>query len=398
MKSSWISFLIFLLISSIVAQDFGRMEQPEVEKEETPSFEVEQSVGTIALEQAVDPSVYILGPGDEIGLNILTSEVFTYPLTVTPTGDLFIPGVGVCHIAGLTIIDAMSTVQIFVRENTFPGAKTYLALLKPRYFKVLVTGAVQKPGFVIETPVSRLDDAIDQVDGFHQLAKEFEIKITHKDGSHEVIDYHQYILDGDLKSNPTLIEGDHVQVPFGELNLNGIVVRGSITGAGYDIIGPKETLGDYIQRQVIFEKNADLKNVTLSRTVNGLDKHMIILPEDFESTVLQPQDEINFMWERGVMVTGFVQSPGGFSYSPGYSVSDYIALAGGNTRDGNPRLVSIAHVDGDTEKGLRTSVLRGDVIYVPRTRKDIYIGDMSILSVITAVLTIYLTYLSATGK
>ncbi|MBC8375635.1 MAG: SLBB domain-containing protein [FCB group bacterium] len=398
MKHLRMSLLLLLFISCLWAQDFGRMKQPEVDKEESPSFDMELSERPAALEQAVDPTIYILGPGDEIGLSILTSEVFAYPLTVTPTGDLFIPGVGVCHVAGLTITDAMSSVQKFVRDNTFPGAKTYLALLKPRYFKVLVTGAVQTPGFVIETPVSRLDDAIYQVDGFHQLAKEFEIRIIHKDGTEELIDYHKYILAGDLESNPTLIEGDHVQVPFGELNLNGIVVRGSITGAGYDIIAPKETLGNYIQRQVVFEKNADLKNVTLSRMINGNINHMVILPEEFQSTILQSQDEINFMWERGVLVTGFVQNPGGFSYSPGYSVSDYIALAGGNTRDGNPRLVSITHIDGDTEKGLRTPVLRGDVIYIPRTRKDIYIGDMSILSVITAMLTIYLTYLSATGK
>ncbi|NQT63416.1 MAG: SLBB domain-containing protein [Candidatus Marinimicrobia bacterium] len=388
--------LISVMTLYIGAQSFGRLVSPGQEEEETPMMPLNPLVESMALEEPVDPTSYILGPGDEIGLNILTSEVLTFPLTITPTGDLFIPAVGVCHVAGLTLSEGISTVQSFVQEHAFPGAQTYLALIKPRYFRVLVSGAVMEPGFVLMTPLTRLDEAIEQVGGFHQLAMEYDTKIIHKDGSRSIIDYHKYILDGDLEANPTLIEGDHIQIPFGEINRNGIVIRGSIAGAGYDIIAPGESLEKYIRRQVTFQNNADLQNITLSRAVDGVVNHIVILPGEFQETILHAQDEINFMWERGVMVTGFVQNPGGFSYFPGFSVSDYVALAGGNAPNGNPRAVVISHSIGTTEKGLDTKVIRGDVIYIPRTRKDIYIGDMSILGMLTAFVTIYLTFLSAT--
>jgi protein involved in polysaccharide export with SLBB domain len=270
-----------------------------------------------------------------------------------------------------------------------------MVLINPRQFLVQINGAVKEPGFIAVTPLTRLNEIIKEAGGYHQLAKEFEIQVNRSNRKNEVINYHDFILDGDLVSNPTFLEGDKILVPFGDLEKEGIVVRGSISGAGYDIISKGETLEKYIRRQVTFSKNADLQNVSLTRMENGTIHHMVVSPLNFGKTILRAQDEINFNWERGVMVNGFVRTPGGFSYYPGYSVADYISLAGGNTVKGNPSRVTVLHNDGSMEVGDRVIVRRGDVIYIPRTRKDILLGDMSVLGIFTAVLTLYLTFLSA---
>jgi protein involved in polysaccharide export with SLBB domain len=262
-------------------------------------------------------------------------------------------------------------------------------------FKLLVSGAVTEPGFITVSPLSRLDDVIESAKGFHQLAKEFEIKITRENGDEKIVNFHKYLLTGDLNSNPTFLEGDRIYVPFGEIGKNSIVTRGSVVGAGYDIIAKGENLENYIKREIIFSKDADLENVKVSRKKDNISTQLTINAQKFSSTILQPGDIINFMYERGITVTGFVQTPGGFSYYPGYSVSDYIALAGGNTMSGNPEAATVRHVDGEIEKGSNINVRRGDVIYVPRTRKDVFFGELSVLEVSVAFLTIYLTYLSS---
>ncbi|NQV41395.1 MAG: SLBB domain-containing protein [Candidatus Marinimicrobia bacterium] len=390
------TILFILLFSFSLGQNYGRigapLNEPKIEKKEP----VESAVPIFALESAIDSDAYILGPGDEIGLNILTRDLLTYPLTITPTGDLFIPGAGVCHVAGITLSEAILKVQSFVRNNAFPEAQTHMALLNPRKFKLLISGAINTPGFVIVTPLTRLDEVIEEADGFQQLAMEFEVKVLRSNGESEIINFQDFLLDGDLKSNPSFLEGDHVQIPFGSIEENGIVVRGSIEGVGYDLIEEGETLGHYIKRQVVFRYDADLENVTITRLNLKGSELLIIGSERFDETVLKPGDIVNFMLERGVIVNGYVQTPGGFSYFPGYAVADYIALAGGNTYNGNPRAVTISHLDGSIEKGINAQVLRGDLIYVPRTRKDIFIGDMSILSIFTSFVTIYLAFLSAT--
>jgi protein involved in polysaccharide export with SLBB domain len=389
---------LLFIIQMLFSQNFMQKDEQEEDKPPVENQKLESKSSILALEKAIDPNEYILGPGDQIGLSINNREILTFSLTVTPTGDLFIPAVGVYHVAGYTLAEAISNVQNFIRMEAFPKAKSEVVLLNPRKFKMLVSGAVNAAGFITVSPLSRLDEAISLADGFHQLAKEYEVNVIRADGRSEIVNYHNYLLSGDLKSNPTFLEGDRIQVPFGALEESGIVVRGSIEGAGYDIISKNESLGNYIRRQVIFQKDADLENVTISRESSNKIELLVVDPSDFNQTSLQPGDVINFMWERGVTVTGFVQEPGGFTYYPGYSVTDYIALAGGNTPQGNPNSAFVKHNDGTASKGLDADIMRGDVIYVPRTTKDIYFGDLSILQMLTATASIYLAYLATVGK
>jgi protein involved in polysaccharide export with SLBB domain len=376
------------------AQNFGPRAVPGdetgQETDQMASFGSEK----FALEQVIDPVKYILAPGDEIGLNIQTAINQTLSLTITPTGDLFIPAVGVCHLAGYTLAQGSTVVSEYVLKNAFPNAQVHMVLVYPRKFLIQVSGAVSRPGFVEITPLTRLDEVIFKTEGFHQLAKEHEILIHRNSGEEDAVNFHDYLLTGNLAANPVFLEGDRIEVPFGDLDKNGIVVRGSVSGAGYDIISDEETLGHYIKRKVIFNKNSDLDNVTLSRETSSVLTQLTVNPKDFDNTELLAGDVINFMYERGVTVTGFVQAPGGFAYYPGYSVSDYIALAGGNAVNGNPGATRVSHLDGSVDKGDGVIVMSGDIIFVPRTMKDIFIGDMSILAVVTAFVTIYLTFLS----
>ncbi len=398
-----LSAITYIFLTSItIAQSFGsNAPQNKVAESLEAPMEVEavaDGLEDLVFERVIDPNEYMLGPGDEIGLNIQTALNQTFLISITPTGDLLIPGVGVCHVSGLSLTEGMEVVKRYVLGQAYPSARVSMVLVKPRHFLLQVTGAVQQPGFATVTPTSRLSDVIEGVGQFHQLAKEFEIEITRAQGEVEIIDFHKYILFGELTSNPTFYEGDRIKVPFGQVDKSGIVVRGSIMGAGYDIISENETLGSYLRRKVVYGESADVRNITLTRMVDGKTQHLVISPKHFDETILLAQDEINILWERGVMVNGFVKVPGGFSFYPGYSVADYISLAGGNLEFGDPRRVTVTHLDGDTERGNDVIVKRGDVIYVPRNRKDILIGNSSILGVFTALSTLYLTYLATAGR
>jgi len=386
---------LLLIVTSLNAQNYESQKAPRGEVADPEVDEYGSLQKKIPLESSINPETYLLGPGDEIGISIQAGESIVKPLTVTPTGDLFIPTVGICSVAGLSLAEAKKTVQEYVTTQAYPSAKVDMVLVEPRHFLLQVVGAVNQPGFIEVTPVSRLDDVIEEAGGFHQLAEEYSVRVARADGTVSVINFLEFLNKGDLDSNPTFVEKDKITVPFGDLNKSGVVIRGSVDGTGYDIIASGETLGSYIKRQVKFGPNADLKNVTLSRSENDDVQHLVISPDNFDLTELEAKDEINFLWERGIMVNGFVQTPGGFNYYPGYSVADYISLAGGNSINGDPRRVYVIHQNGQREYGDQVTVMRGDVVYVPRARKDVFFGEMSVLGVTVAFLTIYLTYLSS---
>ena len=156
-----------ILASLMFAQDFGRITNPDEEQKQEDRPQSAEAVRAMyALEGVVDPDTYILGPGDEIGLNILTRKTLTVPLRVTPTGDLFIPSVGLYHVAGQTLSSAIIGVQNFINKKAFPQAETHMVLLNMRQYRIQISGAVVNPGFVNITPLTRLDEVIDLVEGF----------------------------------------------------------------------------------------------------------------------------------------------------------------------------------------------------------------------------------------
>ncbi len=395
---SFISISSLLFAFGLVqAQSFGPTKSDDKGVLRGGTQTGEFTIDAFALEQKIDPDKYILGPGDELGLNILTSINMTYPLQVTPTGDLFIPAVGILHISGLNLTEVTHLVEQFVHAQTYPGAKVNLVLIKLRKFRILITGAVNKPGFIIINPMQRLSDIIEQSEGFHQLAQEFNIEVIRMNGTRLIINYLKFLREGDLDSNPVFQEGDKIVVPFGDMKTEGIVLRGAVGGSGYDIIAPGEVLGSFLQRRVKFNKNADLESIVITRKRAGDDIFVNIEIQDLFTTELHAGETIDIQWEKGVMVNGFVLAPGGFEFFPGYTAADYISMAGGNTEKGNPNRCKIRHRDGSEEQGQGVVIRRGDVIIVPRTIKDYIIGDLSTLQITVSIMTIYLTFLATGG-
>ena len=393
-KTTVLAVLLVGIPWGINAQTYGRMniESQISSQEETQALESFEE--EFALERAIDPVTYILGPGDELGLNILTSENITWPLIVSPSGKLLIPSVGVIHVGGKTLQQGINLVEQFIKERAFPKAQVSMTIVNIRSFLLQVSGAVNRPGFVKVTPVMRLHEVVRKAGNFHQLAREFDITVRSISGEEYKVDYLQFILNGNLEHNPTFQEGEKLIIPFGDVEKEGVVIHGALSGRGYDIIAPSETLENFLWRKARFRENADLENVIITRQKNGKEEHLRIQPERFSSIVLKPGDTIDILLERGVSVNGFVQIPGGFQFFPGFTAADYINLAGGNTTEGNPNRVLIRHLDGSSNRGQDVLVRRGDVIVVPRNLKSSIFGDSSLLQIGTALLTVYLTYLA----
>ena len=70
------------------------------------SLDLESYKDVASLESAISPNEYILGPGDELGISIIMGENLTLPTKITPTGDLFIPSVGLVNVSGQTLDEA----------------------------------------------------------------------------------------------------------------------------------------------------------------------------------------------------------------------------------------------------------------------------------------------------
>ena len=103
---------------------------------------------TFIIETEIDTKTYILGPADKVGLSIMSTSHLTYILTVTPSGQLWIPEIGIVAVSGLTIPDAEIKVQKYIQDEKYNTIEVSLILLNIRKFKVQISGAVITPGFI----------------------------------------------------------------------------------------------------------------------------------------------------------------------------------------------------------------------------------------------------------
>ena len=359
------------------------------------SLDLESYKDVASLENAISPDKYILGPGDELGISIIMGENLTLPTKVTPTGDLFIPSVGLVNVSGQTLDEARKKIKAFIIENAFPNAKVSIALLNIRKFQIQVVGAVNSSGFIEISALDRLDKIIFASEGFHPLAKEFDISINRGNGEKEKINFLNFLREGDLKSNPTFLEGDIIHVPFGDPYLNSVSLRGHIENAGYDIIEKNESLLSFLNRSIYLIDETNLMSIIVTRNENGIDKIYDVNPREFSNFILSNGDIIDIPRDDGIMVNGFVQNPGAYAYVPGYSAYNYISMAGGNTKDGSINKIKIIHSNGSSSRNANTILKRGDVIIVERSTINTLAGNMSILQIVASLLTIYMTYLSS---
>ena len=248
------------------------------------------------IETQIDPQSYILGPGDKIGLSIITSSNMAYILTITPSGKLWIPDIGPIHISGNNIPDAEIKVAKYIHENRFKTADISLVLLNIRQFKIQVIGAVNSPGFINVSSIERLTDAIRKLGGLHKLADEDNISIQRVNSGEIICSLKSFQLNGDLANNPILKEGDVIRVAYNsEYNeelkasithkqslvfVTGFVLR----PAGHKFI-PAYSVNDYIAMSGGVTDFGSFKNLSINR--NG----ELFLMDTIN--YLEPGDQIN---------------------------------------------------------------------------------------------------------
>ncbi|HKG68216.1 MAG TPA: polysaccharide biosynthesis/export family protein, partial [Segetibacter sp.] len=107
------------------------------------SFEPDINIAT--------PVGYIIGPDDEININIYGYQEANYSLKVGPEGDITIPYVGVMYVAGQTIERVTAKIKSKLSTSGYSNIKTGLTKVsvtigRIRSIKVTVLGEVRSPG------------------------------------------------------------------------------------------------------------------------------------------------------------------------------------------------------------------------------------------------------------
>ena len=167
--------------------------------------------------QAVPPDQerYLLGPEDAIEISVWKEPELTKQLVVRPDGKITYPLIGEVQAAGLSV-KALQTEISKRLEKYVTDANVTVILLKAQYYKIYVTGKVNKPGdFVVGRPTTVMQ-AIAMAGGLTPFASPGSIAVLRNTGGKEEIypfDYKAVARGQSLEQNRILLPGDVIVVP-----------------------------------------------------------------------------------------------------------------------------------------------------------------------------------------
>ena len=193
---------------------FGR----DIFNNKSLTFEPQMNIAT--------PQHYVLGPGDQLIIDIYGASQETHTLTVSPDGDVTIPDFGPVHVSGLTVEAAHRRIRSKV-GTYFESSDIKVSVGQTRTILVNVMGEVKTPGTYTLSAFSTVFHALYRAGGINDLGTLRNIKVFRQGRQISVVDIYEFILNGRLAGNVRLQDNDVIQVgPYESIvDISGSVKR-----------------------------------------------------------------------------------------------------------------------------------------------------------------------------
>lgn len=370
-----------------------------------PSYDVDKEKlieklrEAIPLQGPVDPSKYLVGPGDIFDITIVGNLPNSLIFQVSPEGSLVIPTIGVINIKGMTLSEAKIEVEKVLKQQ-FKNANINTTLISPRIFSVSVAGIVNNPGNFYASSVQRVDEviylanlktnlAISEISQLQNQERELlnrpgiiqyfrneeltekelkmslrNIQLTRLNGETLIVDLVRFYATGDVKYNPFLQDGDRIFIPNESLEGNSITISGEVRLEGQYEYSEHDSLSSVLSICQGPTTLADLEKVNLYRTnfsTGEITRIVInfqnILNKSDNDIPLQPGDRIVFRKKYpretalSVTIKGEVLSPGVYPIERNNTtIKDIIKEAGGFTNYASLSEASIIRFGEEIDK------------------------------------------------
>lgn len=311
------------------------------------------------------PVNYIVGPEDELIVDINGYSEEHYNLTVSPDGFVKINRIGNVYVAGLTIEQAKSKIinrlsQIFIglKQGTSNGSPTTLSasvsLGNIRTIGVTVQGEVMFPGTYSVPSLARIMNVLYLAGGPTENGTFREIQLIRNKKLVGKLDLYDFLTSGIQRNDMILQDQDIIKVGVYK---SRIEVKGKVKRPALFEVLPNENL-EYVLTNFSggFTEDAYKELVKITRYTNRDRKLIDLNSSIFNSFFPQSGDLIQIesidkdRFENKVTVIGEVFRPGDFAVEGNESIIKIIDRAGGLKENAFLDRVLIERINDDLSR------------------------------------------------
>lgn len=175
------------------------------------------------------PSEYVIGPGDEIKVQLFGKDARELALTVDREGVVAFPQIGPISLAGLDFAQAKAMLAEQIKEKMI-GVSASITMGQLRSIRIFALGDVFRPGSYTVSGLATLSHALFASGGVKKIGSLRNIELKRDGRRVGTIDLYDFLLKGDTSKDMRLLPGDVVFVPpIGKtVAIAGEVVRPAI--------------------------------------------------------------------------------------------------------------------------------------------------------------------------
>ncbi|WP_198018764.1 SLBB domain-containing protein [Asinibacterium sp. OR53] len=286
------------------------------------------------------PMNYVLGPDDELLLNIYGVQEASFHLLVQPEGMITIPQVGQVHVAGLSLEDAITQIKSKLSGTVYHSIKsgsTHLSVTlgKIKSIRVTILGAA-KPGLYTISSLTTLFNALYLAGGpDNNIGSYREITLIRGGKVYRTIDLYEFLMMGYVKDNVLLKEGDVINIPVYKKR---VTITGQIKRPGtYEMLENENTMR-LIECAGGFTEQAYTASIKVTSLTATQRKVKDLANAAFAGYIPQKGDEflvngILDRYENRVQIKGAVYREGQYELTSGLTISGLITKSDGLKQD-----------------------------------------------------------------
>lgn len=304
------------------------------------------------------PKDYLLGPDDQLKVDISGYAYQHYDLTVSQEGTVRIESLAPIYVNGLTVEQAKQKLEDRLRV-LFGGLRNGtlsldVTLGNVRSIKVTLIGEVERPGTYTVSSLSTVFNALYLAGGPNQQGSMRTIQLVRQNKVIRTMDLYEFLQTGIMTDNVRLFDQDVIRVPIATTLVQ---IKGEVRKPALFEMKSDETFSDALQYAGGFTDRAYRASVSIERFTSKEKSILTLSNEHFSSKSLQDGDKVKVdailnRFENRIEISGAVFRPGFFALNEqSNTLRKLVELAGGIREDAFSKRILVRRLksNGDPE-------------------------------------------------
>lgn len=326
------------------------------------------------------PKSYIIGPDDQLLIDLTGDNEANYELKVSPEGAIRLEYVGLVSVGGLSIEQAIAKIRTLM-SKTYPGLRNgrtqvTVNLGNIRSIKVTLLGEVVKPGSYTLSSLSTVFNALNASGGPNKNGSFRTIQVIRNNKVVATIDVYSFLLKGIQSGNIRLQDQDVINIPVyqSRVEMSGEIKRPAL----FEVL-PTESLEDIIGFAGGFSNKAYTAKIKVLQNTNKERRITDVVADEFSKYYPLNGDkyiveEILERFANRVEISGAVFRPGQYELEEGLTLKQLIQKADGLKEDAFLNRGYITRLNADNSLALQSfevdKILNGSQQDISLRRED----------------------------